>query len=434
MENILNILYTSIFIFCSTKKLLIERLTLKQYIIFFLVTYISLFTTVFIGNIGLIIMVLSVTIYLAYCSQNRLSNICCFFAGYIICIVAANIIAPTFIYVFKSDISLFQADTFQGFLSAIVTFIFIYITTHILGSMIQKKFSKIENKQIPPQYTLLILINLLVCLLILAFNIIMGEKAGYTFDILLFNGIIFVVYFILSTVTIILSMRSYISQTEAAMKQRTFENLQNYTKKIETMYSQLRSFKHDYVNIMSSMSGYIENKDLDGLEVYFSEKIIPLRKNIDQTNSKLNQLMNIHILELKSLLSLKLIYANERGINVSVDILTPVEHISIDIIDLTRVIGIYMDNAIEAAIETVHPELSLGIITFEHSIAIVISNTFIDHGIPLHTINQHSVSSKGPARGIGLFNAMEIVNKYSNITRETSIKNNKFIQYLEIQN
>ena len=55
------------------------------------------------------------------------------------------------------------------------------------------------------------------------------------------------------------------------------------------MYSSLRSFKHDYSNIMLSMSGYIEANDMDGLKEYFDKEILPLSKKITKNTAHINQ-------------------------------------------------------------------------------------------------------------------------------------------------
>jgi two-component system sensor histidine kinase AgrC len=227
-------------------------------------------------------------------------------------------------------------------------------------------------------------------------------------------------------------IHTYLENIDLMISKESFEQLQDYTSRIESMYFDLQSFKHDYLNIMASMSGYIDSKDIEGLEKYYNESIMPLSNRIIQTDLKLNQLMNIQIMELKSLLFSKFIYAHKIGINVTIDIPEPIYKISMNIIDLIRVIGIYLDNGIEAAIETPHPKLFCGLIPEGRSIAIIITNTFIEHGAPVSKLSQYFVSSKGENRGIGLNNAKKILNNYSNIMKETRIQHQQFIQHFII--
>jgi len=68
---------------------------------------------------------------------------------------------------------------------------------------------------------------------------------------------------------LLLAMRlSYLEQIQTEARQRALLDLQDYTHNLEAMYNGLRSFKHDYINILLSMSGYIENNDIDGLKEF----------------------------------------------------------------------------------------------------------------------------------------------------------------------
>ena len=171
-------------------------------------------------------------------------------------------------------------------------------------------------------------------------------------------------------------------------------DLQEYTRNLEVMCNNLRLFKHDCINILTSMSGYIENGDMEELKTYFEGKILPTRNLIAQGDYKLNQLSNIGILEIKSLLSAKMIYAHETGIDVTIDIPDFAAEFSMDTVDLARILGIFLDNAIEAALETAHPKVGLNII-------------------------------QNP-------NSAEISSSYDNVLLETAKQGGHFTQYMEI--
>ena len=50
--------------------------------------------------------------------------------------------------------------------------------------------------------------------------------------------------------------RSWLEQIQTEAKQKALQDLQDYTHNLEVMYNSLRSFKHDYVNILLSLYGY----------------------------------------------------------------------------------------------------------------------------------------------------------------------------------
>lgn len=80
----------------------------------------------------------------------------------------------------------------------------------------------------------------------------------------MFNCILFACYFIISTILIITIVKTHVEKIHLNMKQDSYNRLQEYTNQIESMYSSLRSFKHDYSNIMLSMSEYFEANDMEG--------------------------------------------------------------------------------------------------------------------------------------------------------------------------
>lgn len=285
---------------------------------------------------------------------------------------------------------------------------------------------------ISKQLLALIFINLSACLFIFLFNIVIGECIGYNRKIITFNCILFGCYFIINTVLIVSLIKAHMIKIEMNMRQDAYDKLQNYTNQIENMYSSLRSFKHDYLNVMLSMSGFIEADDMMGLRTYFDKEIIPLNKKLSSNTARLNQLMNIKSTELKGIVSAKLLYAMELNIAVGIEVTEEIPEIPIDTIDLSRILGIFLDNAIEASLETEHPSIQFAIINLENEYTFIISNTFLDHGIPFATLRQPKISTKGPNRGIGLYNAQEIISKYDHILWDTETNDTNFIQRLRI--
>ena len=222
-----------------------------------------------------------------------------------------------------------------------------------------------------------------------------------------------------------------------ALKRRKEEeqkNIMEYTKHVEEMYEELRSFRHDYVNILASLSGYIENKDLEGLREYFEKNIMPTNDRMNQGKYRLQKLSKLQDTAIKGLISNKIIYAMNQGIDVFVDLMDEIKDISINTIDLCRVLGIYMDNAIEAASESDNKEIKFNVVKEDDSVTFVLMNSFVNHGLSLTDMEKQNVSSKGEGRGLGLNNVKEILSRYDNVNKITEIKDDFFIQTLIIDN
>ena len=241
-----------------------------------------------------------------------------------------------------------------------------------------------------------------------------------------------VIYTLLTIGMIYVLLKSMRRSYESAKKVEYLENLNKYTENLEVMYNNLRVFKHDYVNIMASMIGYMEENRYDDLKTFFYDKILPMQKNLTQNNDTLNKLQNLKILELKSILYTKVILAVNQNIETIVDIPEEISSVNIDSVDLTRILGIYMDNAIEAARETDKPVINLNVGTADDDVVIIISNSFIDKGFSPSQLQKKDVTTKGEGHGLGLYNVSEILRNYNNIYHETLIEDNMFTQQLRI--
>jgi len=382
------------------------------------------------GNMGVILLIISTCVYIASLNPNRIINICVFIATYLFCVLWDNLFSLVW------DIFIYPVADLQSHLTYYIVYIISYILLlacicPILGRLLYLVIHRIHTG-LSKQLLLLITTNLLTCLFIFLFNIAIGDYIGYSRSVITFNCILFACYFIISTILIVNIIKSHMEKVNLDIRQDSYNRLQEYTNQIENMYSSLRSFKHDYSNIMLSMSGYIEANDMDGLKEYFDKEILPLSKKITKNTAHINQLMNIKTTELKSIISSKLLYAIELNINVNIEVTDEIVSLPIDTLDLCRVIGIFLDNAIEATLETDQPSIRFALINLETEYIFVISNTFLEKGIPYAALAKPNVSTKGANRGIGLYNAHEIISRYNHAFLDTEIQDKIFVQRLQL--
>lgn len=246
------------------------------------------------------------------------------------------------------------------------------------------------------------------------------------------NGIGFIAYFIILMFICFNLIFSAKKEVKFKSKQIQFEQLQEYTNNLENLYMDMRKFRHDYINILSSISGFLQDDDIKGLEKYFNNHIYPLNSIMEKNNFKLGLLKNIKIPEVKGLISAKLIRAQELKLNVSIDIVEPIEHINMDVVDLVRCLGILLDNAIEAAIKSDDKKVELGVIKKTSSIIVVVINSYNKDIPPIGKMFKEGFSTKGKNRGIGLSNLKNIINKSKDVFLDTYIENGEFVQCINI--
>ena len=308
---------------------------------------------------------------------------------------------------------------------------FYYIITLLCGKAIRRGLRNRKGLLQMQQVWYLIDAALLLFVILFFFTGV-GRDAASIAGLIYYNALPFVGFFLVAVFLSLSMFRTYREKIQTEARQRAFQDLQDYTRNIEAMYDGLRSFKHDYINILTSLSGYIENGDMAGLKDFFEKKILPTEKLITQGDYKLNQFSNIAVLEIKSLISAKMIYAHEMGIDVTIDIPDCVSGFSMDTVDLARILGIFLDNAVEAALEAAHPEIGLNIIQNPDTVAVIINNSLQDDDIALHKLKQQGFTTKEGHTGIGLTNAQKIIHSYDNILWETTRQDGHFTQYLEI--
>lgn len=215
-------------------------------------------------------------------------------------------------------------------------------------------------------------------------------------------------------------------------KEEELSQLVVYTTKIENIYKDMRRFKHDNINVLSSMIGYMDNNDMEGLIRYFRNVVTPYVSKLQSDDYNLGILSNIRIVELKGMIASKILRANEIDISVNIEIREKISRIHMDVIELCRAIGILLDNAIEAAMYAEEKIMNIVVMNHDETVTILISNTFKEGILPVHKIDAEGASSKGEGRGFGLANFKNIINKYDNILSETMIKDKYFTQTLRI--
>ena len=214
-------------------------------------------------------------------------------------------------------------------------------------------------------------------------------------------------------------------------EQRSF---QYYTNEIEQQYTGMRKFKHDYQNVLASLDVFIAEKDWEGLEKYYKSEIKPVSDTIISDSFALEALSKIKVKPLKSILAAKLMTAQ----NISVDIDTSfevnqeIDTIPLDSINLVRMLGIILDNAIEALEELGYGKLMVGCFKNGRTITIIVQNTCRPDIPKLHRLERLGFSTKGEGRGLGLYNLAELVDYCPNAVLETSIAEDQFIQKLII--
>ena len=416
---------------CDIFILTYPRLSVNKYPIFFLSFFTLFYILIYFNFNAMLFVILGVNSILLASFTKKLYSIFFIPIGYVINCVLDNLIGLAANMLWGLSVKELNANIYRVILVLLCTIVascpVLYLVRLLFERYLNSIFEKMNKK-----LTALIAITLFLCatmILTLASFFDTLEITRREF-FLMVSSIVLYSVFTISMILFVLytAKKSY----EAQKKVEYLENLNEYTQNLEMVYNNLRSFRHDYINIMASLSAYIDEKKYDELEAFFYEHIFPMQKNLTQKNSELNNLLHIHILELKSILYTKLLLAVNQDIEVNIDIPDEIDSVHMDPVDMTRMFGIYLDNAIEACLETSHPVVNLHLGKMNQDIVFIISNTFIDKGLSVAQMHKKGVTTKGNGHGVGLCNVSEILNRYDNIYHETLMKDGLFIQQVQI--
>ncbi|WP_438719172.1 GHKL domain-containing protein [Enterococcus sp. AZ103] len=222
---------------------------------------------------------------------------------------------------------------------------------------------------------------------------------------------------------------------EMKSKEAEYILMKKYEEETERQYNELRSFRHDYLNIISSLEYFFTNDDMEGAHEYFDKVIQPTRSMFQSNLLKLNKLNQIKSPELRSLFTTKLSFAQNKGIEIILDI---PEEIAInqkfDFLKLTRIFAIILDNAIEELADLKEGKLIVLFLNEADHVVIVLKNSTRADLLPLHALSVKGYSSKGANRGLGLSNLEMLVESSENIFIDTEIANNTFSQKIILEN
>lgn len=272
---------------------------------------------------------------------------------------------------------------------------------------------------------------------ILYFNLIIGILAtslqsylatiygkNIPIPISLLSIFIIFIYFCISIYS--LSRTSKLEETT-----RDLEGEKLVNKSLTILHDNIRAFKHDFNNIVQAIGGYITTNDMEGLKSYYSQLLADCQRVNNLTTLSPEVINNPAIY---SILASKYYKADELGIKINLEIFLDLNTLKIKIYELTRILGILLDNAIEATLDC--SEKVINVIMRKddnhHRQLIIIENSYSNKNINLDKIFEKSYSTKPNNTGLGLWEVRQILKKNNNLNLYTTKDDKFFKQQLEI--
>ncbi len=232
-----------------------------------------------------------------------------------------------------------------------------------------------------------------------------------------------------------ISIYNLLNTTKLATTSLSLAEAQLHNKTLIILHDNMRTFKHDFNNIVQGLGGYIETENLEGLKKYYSQ----LLKDCNRVNNltALNPTL-INNPAIYNILATKYHKADEIDVQITLEVLVDLNEFEkqVKIYEFTRILGILMDNAIEAASECDDKMIRVNFRNEQNRrrLVMVIENTYADKEVDVDRIfdKDFTTKSKKTNSGLGLWEVRQILKKNNNLNLFTTKNEEYFIQQLEI--
>ena len=211
------------------------------------------------------------------------------------------------------------------------------------------------------------------------------------------------------------------------------KKLEEKNKNLLEVTDNVRCFKHDFYNIMQAINGYIDVKDINALQKYFEclSKECHHINILDSLNYQVTENPAIY-----SILKDKYEKASSSNITMNIDILMALNNLEEKSYEISRILGILLDNAIEATNECNEKIINVRFLKEENRNRdlIIIENTYKDKNVDINRIFEKNYTTKAEKgnTGLGLWKIRDILRKDTSLELYTTKNDNMFKQQLEI--
>ncbi|MGQ7329401.1 sensor histidine kinase [Streptococcus suis] len=244
---------------------------------------------------------------------------------------------------------------------------------------------------------------------------------------------IVLLYFVLFTASLLyLNYRNKEKQDKEIqeLKDKQLTDLGRYSRHVESLYKEIRSFRHDYTNILVSLNEAIKEEDIVAIRTIYREVIADSDRKFYDGKYDIARLSNIQNPAVKSLLSSKMLEAQKKGIAISVEVDAEIEPPALELIEFITILSILLDNAIDAAEQCVNGNIVFAYFQEDDRKIVVVENTTVEDKVSTSHIFEYGHSTKGDNRGIGLANVKAILDNYPKFSISTNSSNHRFVQEL----
>lgn len=209
-----------------------------------------------------------------------------------------------------------------------------------------------------------------------------------------------------------------------------YNTLFKYIQTFEDWIDNEQMYRHELKNNLSIIRSVTKNKKI------INKIDDMLRFSIILDENDIECLKDIPKGGLKGLIYYKIALAKNNNINLTIEISPKIKNNfkkikDKDLKQICIVLGIYIDNAMEAAVKSKKKNVTLEIYENNNQLTFVISNTYKEL-IPINKMNFDGYTTKGEGHGRGLYYVNKLLAKSKNLYSEQTFLGDYFIQKLYV--
>ena len=335
------------------------------------------------------------------------------------------IISSVFLNIFNINYDLLISTPLYRLIAVLSIYLIIFLLS-LAVKYLRLNIKVIDNLNTKTKSLLILNIFLVIFIIAIQFYLVRFYSDSMPF-LITFAGILALVAYA------IISIYNLINISKLVVTKRDLENANNTIHSLKILHDQVRSFKHDFDNMVNSIGGYVVNEDIPGLKKYYQQ----LLEECNRTN-------NLYALSpdvinhpaIYHLLATKYYEADKKNIQINLNVFLDLNEIEgrMKIYDFTRILGILLDNAMDAAVECDKKIIN---VTFRkdmsnNMILVIIQNTYNNKDVNTEEIYQKGVTSKENHSGLGLWKVRQILMHNNNLNLFTTKNDEFFTQQFEI--
>ena len=304
--------------------------------------------------------------------------------------------------------------------------IIIMILQLLLTLLTKKKTNRIVIKLESNTKLIIFSILTVMCTIIIFYN----TFTKFKFDASMIINIFIMLAFVIVLLNLI--KQTVYNNNLVRKYEQILEFMTTYEDEVEKQRILRHETKNAFLSIKAQLTDKAETKDI----INYIDSI--LEDDVKIKNEEYAKFKYLPANGIKGLCYYKIQEAENRNIKVSINISSRIKKSSLsklsvkEIKELGKILGVYLDNAIEASVKSDDKKLGFEAYLIDDKVKIIISNTYKGE-LAKEKIGNVTYSTKGKNRGHGLLLVKEIVSNNKMFDIDTEITDSLYIQSLTIE-